>query len=149
MKGFNVKPSAVTYGILIKAFGFSNKLERAFQIFEEMKRNSLLPNSITYGCLLDACVKNGDIKRASNVFDQMMRDGIAFNTVIYTTMIKGYSKEWQLEKAYQLYLRMLSEMEFNPAVAPNTITYNSILDCCVRCFDMPRAISIFSKMRTN
>jgi pentatricopeptide repeat protein len=112
-----------------------------------MKTHDLLPNSVTYGCLLDACVKNGEIKRAAGVFDCMLRDGIAMNTVLYTTMIKGFSKEWQLEKAYQLYQRMLFEMEANPAVAPNTITYNSLLDCCVRCFDMPRATAIFNDMQ--
>lgn len=65
------------------------------------------------------------------------------NTVIYTTMIKGYSKEWKLDKAYQVYLQMLNESELDPTVAPNTITYNVLLDCCVRCFDMPLASSIF------
>lgn len=73
----------------------------------------------------------------------MRSDSIPMNTVFYTTMIKGYSKEWRLEQAYHLYQQMLQEMTVNPAVAPNTITYNSLLDCCVRCFDMPRATTIF------
>ena len=61
-------PSAVTYGILIKAYGQENQLENAFRIFVEMKRANLVPSAMTYGCLLQACVKNDDIKRACDVF---------------------------------------------------------------------------------
>jgi len=58
-------------------------------------------------------------------------------------MIKAYSKEWQLDKAYSLFEHMLEEMKENPSVAPNTITYNSLIDICVRCFDMPKAKRLF------
>lgn len=109
-----------------------------------MKRLKLVPNSITYGCLLDACVKNNDTKRAHSVFECMQRDEVPLNTVIYTTMIKAYSKEWQLDKALKLYQQMCEEMVENPSVAPNTVTYNSLIDICVRCFNMPQAYQIFS-----
>lgn len=64
MRGFNITPSSITYGILIKSFGQCGQLDRAFKLFEEMKSQNLVPNSVQYGCLLDACVKNGDMKRA-------------------------------------------------------------------------------------
>jgi len=108
-----------------------------------MKSLSLTPNSVTYGCLLDACVKNSDTKRANEVFECMLRDKIPMNTILYTTMIKAYSKEWQLDKAYSLYEKMLDQMKDNPSVAPNTVTYNSLIDICVRCFDIPRAQKLF------
>lgn len=41
---------------------------------------------------------------------------------------------------------MLDEMKENPSVAPNTITYNSLIDICVRCFDMPKAKRLFGWM---
>lgn len=34
-------------------------------------------------------------------------------------------------------------------VFPNNITYNSLLDCCVRCFDMGTASKIFDEMQTG
>ncbi len=34
MKKRNIKPSSVTYGILIKAYGKTNDLVKAFKIFE-------------------------------------------------------------------------------------------------------------------
>lgn len=44
---------------------------------------------------------------------------------------------------------MLSEADSNPDIAPNTVTYNSLLDCCVRCFDMPLAQRLFEDMRAG
>lgn len=41
---------------------------------------------------------------------------------------------------------MLEEMSHNKDVAPNIVTFNSLLDCCVRCFDVPQATQIFHQM---
>jgi pentatricopeptide repeat protein len=34
-------------------------------------------------------------------------------------------------------------------VFPNNVTYNSLLDCCVRCFDMGTASKIFDEMQSG
>jgi pentatricopeptide repeat protein len=67
-------------------------------------------------------------KQAETVFGLMTKDQIPMNTVLYTTMIKGYSREWKLNRAYELYKTILVEIKTQPAVAPNTITFNSLLD---------------------
>jgi len=54
----SLKASAVTHGILIKAFGQANMINDAFNVFNIMKGKGLVPNSVTYGCLIDACVKS-------------------------------------------------------------------------------------------
>ena len=111
-----------------------------------MKLAQLVPSSMTYGCLLQACVKNNDIQTALEVFNTMKADRVQMNTVIYTTMIKAYQKSYQLEKALEIYETMLKEMKTNPNSAPNIVTFNSLLDCCVRCFDVAQATQIFHQM---
>jgi len=59
-------------------------------------------------------------------------------------MIKGYSKAFRLEQALYIYEQMKGDTD--PKVYPNNVTYNSLLDCCVRCFDMATASSIFEEM---
>lgn len=63
-----VEPSAVTYGILIKAYGQANCVDKAFEMFEEMRRVRMEPSTMTYGCLLQACVRNSQVERAEAVF---------------------------------------------------------------------------------
>lgn len=61
-------------------------------------------------------------------------------------MIKAYSKAFMLDKSLDLYNKMMKEKHNNPDVTPNNVTYNSLLDCCVRCFSMPQAQQIFKAM---
>lgn len=141
-----LKPSAVTFGILIKAYGSANMLQESFTIFREMLQAKLVPNAVTYGCLLDACVKNGQLEQAEEVWQNMHLNKVKLNTILYTTMIKAYSKAFMLEKSIDLYNKMIKDKQSNPDVTPNNVTFNSLLDCCVRCFNMPQAQQIFKAM---
>jgi pentatricopeptide repeat protein len=90
-------------------------------------------NDIIFGCLIDACVNNGFIERAEETFNKIQDGGwmgISGNTIIYTTMIKAYSQTYQLEKAMKIYDIMING---SVNMQPNIITYNSLIDCCVRC----------------
>ena len=95
----------------------------------KMKENNLVPNSVTYGCLIDACVKNGKVEKAIEVFEVMQRDSVPLNTIIYTTLIKGMARSFKLDKALELY----AAMKLDDKIKPNNVTYNSLIDCCIRC----------------
>ena len=140
----NIEPSSVTYGILIKAYGFANQLDNAFNAFIKMKESNLQPNDVTYGCLLDACIKNRKLDKALTVFEDMKKDNIVMNSIIYTTLIKGYAQSYKLDEALKLY----EEMKQNKQIAPtNVITFNSLIDCCVRCNNSAKAVEIFTEMK--
>ncbi|CAI2372013.1 unnamed protein product [Moneuplotes crassus] len=143
MQMANITPSSVTYGILIKAYGQENQLDNAFNAFIKMRELGLYPNDVTYGCLLDACIRNNNLTKAEEVFSSMQSDGAHMNTIIYTTMIKGYVKAHKLPEALKIYETMKSD-ENN---MPNSITYNSLIDCCVRCNDMKKASFLFNEMK--
>lgn len=117
-----------------------------------MRENKLVPNSVTYGCLIDACVKNNQIERALEVYRFMKHDKVTANTIICTTLIKGFSKAFRLEDA----LEMFETMRYNQDgpddgnfefLKPNNVTYNSIIDCCIRCNNLPKAQEIFTSMK--
>jgi len=114
------------------------RLDLAFETFFE-NNGEKTNNDITFGCLIDACVKNGKIERAEETFNKIKEGGwmgIKGNTVIYTTMIKAYSKTFKLEKALDIYDLM---MQGDSSQQPNIITFNSLIDCCVRCNNMIQA----------
>lgn len=108
-----------------------------------MKESGLVPNSVTYGCLIDACVKNGRVERAVEVFEQMKKDGVPGNTIIYTTLIKGFAKSFKLDKALEIY----QFMKIDEKIKPNNVTYNSLIDCCIRCNNVLKAKEIFDEMQ--
>lgn len=145
MKQKGIKPSSVTYGILIKAYGQTNQLDNAFYVFNDMRQQNLTPNNVTYGCLIDACIKNNRVDHAMDVFNTIQQEGVHLNVIIYTTLIKGFSKSLELDQALKVFEIMRKDSE----IQPNNITFNSLIDCCVRCTDIPQAEAIFDDMKQS
>ena len=70
----------------------------------------------------------------------MKHDRVPINTIIYTTLIKGFSKAYKLVKALEIFdvMKMSHNIksphnETDEKVKPNNVTYNSLIDCCIRC----------------
>lgn len=63
-------------------------------------------------------------------------------------MIKAYSRTFNLPKALDIYYIMISP-EGQEKIEPNIITFNSIIDCCVRCNEIDQATQIFEYMRSK
>lgn len=58
-------------------------------------------------------------------------------------MIKAYSRTFKLSQAELIYQKMRNGTSESK---PNVITYNSMIDCCVRCEDMLKATELFDQM---
>ena len=122
-----------------------NDLVKAFKIFEQMKLKQLKINDVTYGCLLDACVKNDRMDLALILVDKIKQDNIALNTILYTTLIKGFSRANKLQEA----LKIFNLMKEQPKTSPNIISYNCIIDACVKGENITMASQLFAEMKTK
>jgi len=52
MEILRIKPSNVTYSILVKIYGKQRNLPKALGVLEEMKKDGIKPGLIVYTCLL-------------------------------------------------------------------------------------------------
>lgn len=138
-----IKPSAITYGIMIKGYGQFKCLDHAMKIYEIMKEENINFNEITLGCLVDACIKCGNLNKALTIIEEQKK--IQMNTIIYTTLLKGFTKERNLNKALETFSIMKSSNEMKP----NIITYNSLLDCAVLCNEFTKMEEIFKDICDN
>ena len=132
--------SSVTCGIVIKAYGMKGDVDSALKIYEKMKLNKIKISSVTYGCLINVCTKNNKLSKAFELYEILNKEGIEMNTILYTTMIKAYSKTKNLNKV----LEILDTMIKSKNSKPNIITYNCIIDCCVKCNKFDLAYNYFN-----
>lgn len=58
MKFLKIKPSNVTYSILVKIYGRMKDLNKALAIIDEMKAEGIMPGLIVYTCLIQTCIKS-------------------------------------------------------------------------------------------
>mmetsp|Transcript_13731 Transcript_13731/g.26097 ORF Transcript_13731/g.26097 Transcript_13731/m.26097 type:complete len:844 (-) Transcript_13731:100-2631(-) len=141
MSAYNVAPSAVTYGTVVKAYGRAHDIDAVLKVWQEMRNRNLGVNPVTCGCVLDACVKCGHIDKAMAIFQEMRLHGLHRNTVLYATLIKGLAKVRNLAGAIHLYQEMRLE-----TVPCNLVTFNSLMDVCVRCGDLQTAALFLQDM---
>ena len=132
--------SSVTYGIVIKAYGMKGDVDSALQIYEKMKLNKVKISSVTYGCLINVCTKNNKLTKAFELYELLNKEGIEMNTILYTTMIKAYSKTKNLNKVIEI----LNTMINSKSAKPNIITYNCVLDCCIKSDNFKLAYQYFN-----
>eukprot|EP00746_Dinoflagellata_sp_MGD_P070086 gnl/MRDRNA2_/MRDRNA2_28675_c0_seq1.p1 gnl/MRDRNA2_/MRDRNA2_28675_c0~~gnl/MRDRNA2_/MRDRNA2_28675_c0_seq1.p1 ORF type:complete len:854 (+),score=160.01 gnl/MRDRNA2_/MRDRNA2_28675_c0_seq1:149-2563(+) len=141
MRALEVRPSAVTLGILVKTYGQAGDMQRVVEVWDEMREQRHQANAVTYGCMMDACVKCGNLSKAVDVFEEMKSEKKHRNTILYTTLIKGYGAEKDLQSALALFEEMRTE-----GVPYNTVTYNSIIDVAVRCSERELAENLLNQM---
>ena len=139
----DIKPSAITYGIMIKGYGQFKSLENAMKIYQIMKAENIKVNEITLGCLIDACIKCGNLNKALEIIEE--QKNVQMNTIIYTTLLKGFTKERNIAKA----LETFSIMKGSSEMKPNIVTYNSLLDCAVQCNEFNKMDEIFKDICEN
>ena len=132
--------SSVTYGIVIKAYGMKGDVDSALKIYEKMKSNKIKISSVTYGCLINVCTKNNKLEKAFELYELLNKEGIEMNTILYTTMIKAYSKTKNLNKVIEILNTMINSKNSKP----NIITYNCVIDCCVKCNNFKLAYQYFN-----
>eukprot|EP00397_Hematodinium_sp_SG-2012_P024103 GEMP01025089.1.p1 GENE.GEMP01025089.1~~GEMP01025089.1.p1 ORF type:complete len:667 (+),score=145.43 GEMP01025089.1:253-2253(+) len=143
MKRHNIPQSSVTWSVLVKSFGKAQKLDRVLETWEQMEelRAQDKVGPITYGCMIDACVKGRRMDEAWKAFQELKKKGKHKNTVIFSTLIKGLGSEGDKDGALALFNEMRQEN-----ITCNTITFNSVIDACVRAEDLETAEEIFHYM---
>ena len=141
----NISPSSVTCGIVIKGYGMKGNVESALNVYQHMKVNKIEISNITYGCLINVCIKNNKLSKAFELYESLKRERIEMNTILYTTLIKAYSKTRNLNKVIEI----LNVMLKSKSSKPNIITYNIVIDCCIKCNNYNLAYKYFNYLIEN
>ncbi|NCQ53239.1 MAG: hypothetical protein GW803_04035 [Caldiserica bacterium] len=142
MKSKQIKPSSITCGIAIKAYGMNNELDKAIEVYNMMKLNNIERSSVTYGCLINSCIKNNNLEKVFELYNEMDKLGYEMNTILYTTLIKAYAKVKNTKKVFEIFNKMKKD-EKNP---PNNITFNTVLDYSSKNLDLESSLRIFEEI---
>ena len=79
--------------------------------------------------LLDACIKLGEVERAVEYVElilQKKQPSLAWpDEVTFNTLLKGCAIQKLFSKSFDLMI--------DQKITPNQVTYNSLIEVCVRC----------------
>ena len=88
MKQSHIELSVVAYSIMIKMYGKTGQIEKAFEMLREIQENNLQPGLIVYTCMIKACCQCKNPERAIDAFEMMKREALP-DRVVYQTLIQG------------------------------------------------------------
>merc|ERR1719311_1668034 len=120
--------NAVIYCSILKGFAREKKLERVWQVYEEMSRKKLEVSIVTFNTVIDACARCGRMDQTARVEEDMRSNDIQPNVITYSTMMKGYCQMGDIQTGFAI----LKRMKEAGRVWPDEIMYNSLLDGCAQ-----------------
>jgi len=90
MQSAGVQPSNFTLSLVVKLANRSHKLQRAFELCEELScAYGLRPNTPVYNNLIHACVAHQEVKLGLQVFEQMTGNRVRPDARTYTLLLRG------------------------------------------------------------
>lgn len=127
MKTAGVKPSSVTFNILIDAHARAGMLEKAReQMMEAAATKDVALDAWSYTSLIKACVEKDDMDGALAIRQEMQNAGIAATCITYSTLIDGFVRRGDVSRARSLLDEMIAS-----GAEPSAVTYNSLLRGCM------------------
>ena len=82
------------------------------------------------------------LNKAFELYESLKKESYEMNTILYTTLIKAYTKQKNINKVIEIF----NTMKQSQNSKPNIITYNSIIDCCIKCDKFNLAYDYFKEM---
>ncbi|XP_011654087.1 pentatricopeptide repeat-containing protein At1g11900 isoform X2 [Cucumis sativus] len=129
---------------IIFAFSERREIDKAFQIFNQMKCLSCTPDLYTYNIILDMVGRAGRVDEILHIFVSMKEEGIAPDIVSYNTLINSLRKVGRLDISV-IYFREMVAM----GIEPDLLTYTALIESYGRFGNLEEALTLLKEMKLN
>lgn len=85
-----IKPNEITFGIMIKIYGFSKDLKKAFDLIPVMRAYDIIPSIIVYTNLVHISFYNRNPRRVGEAFSMFKKAGLKGDRLLYSKLIEGF-----------------------------------------------------------
>lgn len=138
-----IQVNIITYSAILKGYCQGNRLDEAFQLVDDMKKNAKLkPDEIMYNTLLDGCARKGLYDRGILLLEEMQESGIKPTNFTLSVLVKLASRSKRLADAFKLCEDISSKFNFRL----NVHVYSNLIHACTSNRDFRRALDVLEKM---
>ncbi|XP_026378017.1 pentatricopeptide repeat-containing protein At3g22470, mitochondrial-like [Papaver somniferum] len=145
MKQNGLKPTTITYNMLLRALLQDGRVRAAKNLFNEMETSGLFLNIVTYGTMLDGYCKNGKMDEAIALFESMEDTGVSANEYIYSILIHGLFRTGSMSLEAE---KLITEME-EKGCLPTGRAYDIIIRGFLMAKENYKALHFLRKMRVQ
>lgn len=144
MQRDGVRRNRETYLLLLDAFARARRLEDAQWVVAEMKKKGFFfrLDSAVYSKLIRLYRDNGMWKKATELVAEMRAAGVRPDRSLYNGAIDALGEHGQTEEMMRAFEAMRRD-----GVAPNIVTWNSLIRWYCRAGDLDRAMALLGEMQ--
>jgi len=137
--------NAVIYCSVLKGFAHDKKMERAWNVWNDMLECKVMPSITTFNALIDACARNSGMDRVPQLLKDMKSQGLKPNLITYSTVLKGHCLNGDVRTAFEV----LQEMVTQTDLKPDEIMYNTLLDGCAQASLCDEGLRLLQNMQNE
>ncbi|KAG0054984.1 hypothetical protein BGZ83_009858 [Gryganskiella cystojenkinii] len=164
MHSHGIRPTDVTFHIMMNSAKYSGNLEGAMQLYSRMLSEGVEPDAWTYNTLLDVIISKltprcgnarwkGDgravtaeqiqeyVPKIETLLVEMRTRGIRPDVVTFGKLIHQYVVLRDIEQAEMVFHEMIKS-----GIKPNAVAFNTLMDGFTVIGEMDKAIELFRKM---
>lgn len=141
MKKTQVKPTEMTFGILLDACTDDNQMNYARRVFSDLRESGLALNAILYTTFIKGLVNAGALTEVMEILDEMCEQGTAKpDLVTFSTVVKAHASVGNVMEC----VRLLERMQ-KIGVEADAVLYNTVLTgCCYKPMEPAQVMHILS-----
>ncbi|KAK6919757.1 Pentatricopeptide repeat [Dillenia turbinata] len=139
-------PNKATFAVLIEGCCRSGQMEKAHELYIQMKNNGISPsvfivNSVLQ-CLLKAHMWEDALKHSDEAVELgVSNNGVAPSVVSLNNIILGHCRKGNMDAASGLHSEMLQK-----GLKPNVVTYSILVDACFQKGNIEQAFLLLDEM---
>ncbi|CAM8904488.1 unnamed protein product [Rhodiola kirilowii] len=117
----------ICYNTLIDGLCKDGLIDKANELFLEMRKKEIRPDVITYTIVIDGLCRAGKWEEAKALFHEMLDHGLERSVFTFNVLINALAKMGKSKEAKELLLLMIQSGQM-----PDVVTYNSLMDSFYR-----------------
>ena len=94
-----IKPNEVTFGIMIKIYGFSRELGKAFSTLDVMKAYGIRPSIIVFTNLVHISFYSRNLKRVEEAYRLFKKEKLKGDRLLYSKLVDGFLRNKDIARA--------------------------------------------------
>jgi len=130
--------SAHAFGTLVRAYGSMRDMDGAWETWRDMQARRITPSSVAVGCMVEAVANNESPEAGYALIHEVRANPHTrplVNAIIYCSVLKGFSHRKLFHRVWEVHDEMRQQK-----LQYSIVTYNTLIDACIRSGEMTRIL---------